>query len=172
MRCPFCLSDDTRVIDSRIADEGDAVRRRRECIQCEERFTTLERASLKMPYVVKSDGKREAFEEEKLRRGILRAMEKRPVEANSIEAAIQHIHHRLLTSGEREIDSQMLGEWVMHELGDLDQVAYVRFASVYRSFQDVDDFSEEVKRLQDKPSATARRQQMSLLPNGNNEPEE
>jgi transcriptional repressor NrdR len=172
MRCPFCLSDDTRVIDSRIADEGDAVRRRRECIQCEERFTTLERASLKMPYVVKSDGKREAFEEEKLRRGILRAMEKRPVEANSIEAAIQHIHHRLLTSGEREIDSQMLGEWVMHELGDLDQVAYVRFASVYRSFQDVDEFSEEVKRLQDKPSATARRQQMSLLPNGNNEPEE
>jgi transcriptional repressor NrdR len=172
MRCPFCLSDDTRVIDSRIADEGDAVRRRRECIQCEERFTTLERASLKMPYVVKSDGKREAFEEEKLRRGILRAMEKRPVEANSIEAAIQHIHHRLLTSGDREIDSQMLGEWVMHELGDLDQVAYVRFASVYRSFQDVDDFSEEVKRLQDKPSATARRQQMSLLPNGNNEPEE
>ena len=172
MRCPFCLSDDTRVIDSRIADEGDAVRRRRECIQCEERFTTLERASLKMPYVVKSDGKREAFEEEKLRRGILRAMEKRPVEANSIEAAIQHIHHRLLTSGEREIDSQMLGEWVMHELGDLDQVAYVRFASVYRSFQDVDEFSEEVKRLQDKPTATARRQQMSLLPNGNNEPEE
>jgi transcriptional repressor NrdR len=172
MRCPFCLSDDTRVIDSRIADEGDAVRRRRECIQCEERFTTLERASLKMPYVVKSDGKREAFEEEKLRRGILRAMEKRPVEANSIEAAIQHIHHRLLTSGEREIDSQMLGEWVMHELGDLDQVAYVRFASVYRSFQDVDEFSEEVKRLQDKPSATVRRQQMSLLPNGNNEPEE
>ena len=170
MRCPFCLSDDTRVIDSRIADEGDAVRRRRECIQCEERFTTLERASLKMPYVVKSDGKREAFEEEKLRRGILRAMEKRPVEANSIEAAIQRIHHRLLTSGDREIDSQMLGEWVMHALGDLDQVAYVRFASVYRSFQDVDEFSEEVKRLQDKPSATARRKQMSLLPDGNDEP--
>jgi len=169
MRCPFCLSDDTRVIDSRIADEGDAVRRRRECIKCAERYTTLERASLKMPYVVKSDGKREAFEEEKLRRGILRAMEKRPVEANSIEAAIQHIHHRLLTSGDREIDSQMLGEWVMQELGDLDQVAYVRFASVYRSFQDVDEFSEEVKRLQDKPSATARRQQMSLLPNGKNE---
>jgi transcriptional repressor NrdR len=172
MRCPFCLSDDTRVIDSRIADEGDAVRRRRECIQCEERFTTLERASLKMPYVVKSDGKREAFEEEKLRRGILRAMEKRPVEANAIEAAIQRIHHRLLTSGDREIDSRILGEWVMHELGDLDQVAYVRFASVYRSFQDVDEFSEEVKRLQDKPSATARRQQMSLLPDGKNEPGE
>jgi transcriptional repressor NrdR len=170
MRCPFCLSDDTRVIDSRIADEGDAVRRRRECIQCEERFTTLERASLKMPYVVKSDGTRESFEEEKLRRGILRAMEKRPVEANAIEVAIQHIHHRLLTSGDREIDSQMLGEWVMHALSDLDQVAYVRFASVYRSFQDVDEFSEEVKRLQDKPSATARRQQMSLLPDGNDEP--
>ena len=169
MRCPFCWSDDTRVIDSRIADEGDVVRRRRECIQCEERFTTLERASLKMPYVVKSDGKREVFEEEKLRRGILRAMEKRPVEANSIEAAIHHIHHHLLTSGDREIDSQRLGEWVMQELSELDQVAYVRFASVYRSFQDVDEFSEEVKRLQDKPSETARRQQMSLLPNGKNE---
>jgi len=172
MRCPFCLSDDTRVIDSRIADEGDAVRRRRACIKCEERFTTLERASLKMPFVVKSDGRREAFEEEKLRRGILRALEKRPVEANSIEAAIQRIHHLLLTSGDREIDSQMLGEWVMQELGDLDQVAYVRFASVYRSFQDVDEFSEEVKRLRTQPPGTARRQQMSLLPNGKNERKE
>jgi len=164
MRCPFCLSDDTRVIDSRIADEGDAVRRRRECIECEERFTTLERASLRMPYVVKRDGKRENFDEEKLRRGIQRALEKRPVEANAVEAAVGHIQRHLLTSGEREVDSQIIGEWVMQELNELDQVAYVRFASVYRSFQDVDDFSEEVKRLQTQPSASARRQQMSLLP--------
>lgn len=166
MRCPFCLSDDTRVIDSRIADEGDAVRRRRECLECEERFTTLERASLRMPYLVKRDGKREAFDEEKLRRGIQRALEKRPVEANAVEAAVQHIQHLLLTSGEREIDSQVVGEFVMQELNELDPVAYVRFASVYRSFQDVDDFSEEVRRLQTQPSATARRQQMSLLPSG------
>jgi len=164
MRCPFCLSDDTRVIDSRIADEGDAVRRRRECIECEERFTTLERASLRMPYIVKRDGKREAFDEEKLRRGIQRALEKRPVEANAVEAAVQHIQHHLLTSGEREIDSQIIGEWVMQELNELDPVAYVRFASVYRSFQDVDEFSEEVKRLQTQPSPSARKQQMSLLP--------
>ena len=169
MRCPFCLSDNTRVIDSRIADEGDAVRRRRECIQCEERFTTLERASLKMPYVIKNDGKREGFEEEKLRRGILRALEKRPVDADAVEAAVHRIQHRLLTSGDREIDSQKIGEWVIQELAELDQVAYVRFASVYRSFQDVDEFSEEVKRLQTQPSATARRQQMSLLPNGNDD---
>ena len=169
MRCPFCLSDDTRVVDSRIADEGDAVRRRRECAQCEERFTTLERASLKMPYVVKSDGKREGFDEEKLRRGIRRALEKRPVDINAVEAAIHRIQHRLLTSGDREVDTRMVGEWVIQELADLDQVAYVRFASVYRSFQDVDELSEEVKRLQTQPSATARRQQMSLLPNGNKE---
>lgn len=168
MRCPFCSSDDTRVVDSRIADEGDAVRRRRECAQCGERFTTLERASLKMPYVVKSDGKREGFDEEKLRRGIRRALEKRPVDVNAVEASIHRIQHRLLTSGDREVDSRTVGEWVIQELADLDQVAYVRFASVYRSFQDVDEFSEEVKRLQTQPSATARRQQMSLLPNGDN----
>jgi transcriptional repressor NrdR len=160
------MSADTRVIDSRIADEGDVVRRRRECVQCGERFTTLERASLKMPYVVKRDGKREAFDEEKLRRGIQRALEKRPVEANSVETALQHIQRNLLKRGDREIDSRMIGEWVMRALGELDQVAYVRFASVYRSFQDLDEFSEEVKRLQTQPSASARKQQMSLLPNG------
>lgn len=172
MRCPFCLSDDTRVIDSRIADEGDAVRRRRECLQCEERFTTLERASLKMPYVVKRDGKREAFDEEKLRRGIQRALEKRPVDTNAVEAAVQHIQRYLLTSGEREVYSRAIGEQVMFELNELDQVAYVRFASVYRSFQDLDEFSEEVRRLQTQPSASVRRQQMSLLPDGKNDGDE
>lgn len=169
MRCPFCLSDDTKVIDSRIADEGDAVRRRRECLECEERFTTLERASLRMPHVVKSDGKRESFKEEKLRGGMHRALEKRPVDADSVEAAIHRVQHKLLTWGEREIDARAIGEWVMQELGDLDQVAYVRFASVYRAFQDPDEFSEEVKRLQTQPSASARRKQMSLLPNAKNE---
>lgn len=169
MRCPFCLSEDTRVIDSRIADEGDAVRRRRECTECEERFTTLEHASLKMPYVIKSDGKREPFDEEKLRRGMRRALEKRPVEANAVEAAVHRIQHVLLTSGDRETESHRIGELVSQELGELDQVAYVRFASVYRSFQDVDEFSEEVKRLQTQPSPSAQRQQMSLLPSGKNE---
>ncbi|MBS1269347.1 MAG: Transcriptional repressor NrdR [Gammaproteobacteria bacterium] len=164
MWCPFCRSDDTRVIDSRLTDDGDTVRRRRECSACGERFTTLERALLRMPYVVKSDGSREAFEEGKLRAGITRALEKRPVDTDTVENAIQRIQHKLLTSGEREIPSLRIGEWVMQELGDLDQVAYVRFASVYRSFQDVDEFSEEVERLRDQPSASAKRKQMSFLP--------
>jgi len=152
------------VIDSRLADEGDAVRRRRECNACGERFTTLERASLRMPYVVKSDGSREAFDELKLRSGITRALEKRPVDTDAVENAIQRIQHRVLTSGDREVPSLRIGEWVMQELGDLDQVAYVRFASVYRSFQDVDDFSEEVKRLRNQPSPAVKKKQMSFLP--------
>ena len=164
MRCPFCRSEDTRVIDSRLADEGDAVRRRRECGACNERFTTLERASLRMPYVVKSDGKRESFNEEKLRAGMRRALEKRPVDADAVEAAIHRIQHHILTSGDRELASRQIGEWVMQELGDLDQVAYVRFASVYRSFQDVDEFNEEIKRLQNQPPASLKKKQMSLLP--------
>jgi len=164
MRCPFCRSDDTRVIDSRLADDGDAVRRRRECSACGERFTTLEHASLRMPYVVKSDGKRESFDEGKLRAGMTRALEKRPVDTDAVESAIQRIKHRLLTSGDREVSSLHIGEWVMHELSDLDQVAYVRFASVYRSFQDVDEFSEEVNRLRNQPSPSLKKKQMTFLP--------
>lgn len=164
MRCPFCRCEDTRVIDSRLADEGDAVRRRRECSGCSERFTTLEHASLRLPYVVKSDGNRQAFDAVKLRSGITRALEKRPVDADAVESAIQRIQHKLLTSGEREVASLCIGEWVMQELGDLDQVAYVRFASVYRSFQDVDEFSEEVKRLRSRPSRSSKKKQMSFLP--------
>lgn len=164
MRCPFCRSEDTRVIDSRLADDGDAVRRRRECNACGERFTTLEHASLRMPYVVKSDGSREAFDEAKLRAGMTRALEKRPVDTDAVESAIQRIQHKLLTSGDREVPSLRLGEWVMQELSDLDQVAYVRFASVYRSFQDVDEFSEEVKRLRNQPSPSVKKKQMSFLP--------
>lgn len=168
MRCPFCRSDNTRVIDSRLSDDGDAVRRRRECTACGERFTTLEHASLRMPYVVKSDGSREAFDEGKLRSGMARALEKRPVDADAVENAVQRIQHKLLTSGDREVPSMRIGEWVMQELSDLDQVAYVRFASVYRSFQDVDEFSEEVKRLRNQPSPSAKRRQMSFLPGDDN----
>lgn len=164
MRCPFCRSEDTRVIDSRLADDGDAVRRRRECNACGERFTTLEHALLRMPYVVKSDGSREAFDEMKLRSGMTRALEKRPVDTDAVESAIQRIQHRLLTSGDREVPALRIGEWVMQELNELDQVAYVRFASVYRSFQDVDEFSEEVKRLRNQPSPSVKKKQMSFLP--------
>lgn len=164
MRCPFCRSEDTRVIDSRLADDGDAVRRRRECNACSERFTTLEHASLRMPYVVKSDGSREAFDEMKLRSGMTRALEKRPVDTDAVESAVQRIQHKLLTSGDREVPALRIGEWVMHELSELDQVAYVRFASVYRSFQDVDEFSEEVKRLRNQPSPSVKKKQMTFLP--------
>ena len=167
MRCPFCLSEDTRVIDSRLADEGDAVRRRRECIRCNERFSTMEKAHLRLPQVVKNDGKREAYNEDKLRGGMQRALEKRPVDANAIEAAIHRIEHKLMTHGEREVPSRLIGEWVIQELTELDQVAYVRFASVYRSFQDVDEFSEEVRRLQNQPSPALKKKQMSLLPGDN-----
>lgn len=164
MRCPFCRSEDTRVIDSRLADDGDAVRRRRECNACGERFTTLEHASLRMPYVVKSNGSREAFDESKLRSGMTRALEKRPVDTDAVESAIQRIQHKLLTSGDREVPALQIGEWVMQELNELDQVAYVRFASVYRSFQDVDEFSEEVKRLRNQLSPSVKKKQMSFLP--------
>jgi transcriptional repressor NrdR len=164
MRCPFCLAEDTRVIDSRLADEGDAVRRRRECVSCAERFTTFEHAELHLPQVVKSDGRREAYNEEKLRGGLSRALEKRPVEAEAVTAAVGRIQHKLQASGEREVASRAIGEMVMAELRDLDAVAYVRFASVYRHFQDLDAFSEEVRRLQNEPSASVRRNQLKLLP--------
>lgn len=163
MRCPFCGDADTKVIDSRLAGEGSQVRRRRECIACEERFTTFETAELVMPRIIKSDGSREPFNEEKLLSGLRRALEKRPVATERIDAAIGRIHHRLQACGEREISALKLGEWVMEELRDLDQVAYVRFASVYRSFEDVSDFSVEIERLRKEPSAEEKRQQMSLL---------
>ena len=147
MHCPFCGADDTKVIDSRLVAEGDSVRRRRECQTCGERFTTFETAELVMPYLIKRDGSREPFNEEKLRRGLLRALEKRPVAAEEVENAINHIKHRLRTTGEREVPAQMVGEEVMTELRRLDAVAYVRFASVYRDFQDVSEFQDEIRRL-------------------------
>ena len=155
MRCPFCSAEDTKVIDSRLANEGDAVRRRRECLTCAERFTTFETAELIMPRLVKRDGSRVPFDEDKLRSGMLRALEKRPVPTERVDEAINHIKHRLTTTGDREVKSRVLGEWVMDELRQLDQVAYVRFASVYRSFQDVNAFREEIDRLeQEAPVAS------------------
>ncbi|MGZ8225938.1 MAG: transcriptional regulator NrdR [Methylococcaceae bacterium] len=150
MRCPFCAAHDTRVLDSRLANEGDQVRRRRECNVCKERFTTFEMAELTMPRVIKRDGIREPFDEYKLRAGMLKALEKRPVGSDAIEAAISRIKKDLLAKGEREIAAQELGERVMKELSVLDHVAFVRFASVYRSFQDVSEFTEMIEHLQKK----------------------
>ena len=148
MHCPFCGADDTKVIDSRLVADGAQVRRRRECLTCGERYTTFETAELVMPRLVKTDGKREPFDENKLRAGLLRALEKRPVSMEDLEAAITRIMHRLRATGEREIPSRDVGELVMEELRQLDTVAYVRFASVYRSFQDISEFREEVERLE------------------------
>lgn len=164
MHCPFCGADDTRVIDSRLAGEGAAVRRRRECLSCHERFTTFETPELVMPRLVKNDGRREPFDEEKLRAGMQRSLEKRPVNTDAIEDALNRILKKLRALGEREISSQQVGELVMQELRDLDQVAYVRFASVYRSFEDVSAFQEEIEKLQNVPSPEMKRQQQSLLP--------
>lgn len=164
MRCPFCNADDTKVTDSRLANDGFLVRRRRECLTCNERFTTFESAELVMPRVVKNDGTRQGFDEDKLRAGMLRALEKRPVGIDAIEAAITRIKRRVRATGDREVPSVKMGEWVMDELRDLDQVAYVRFASVYRSFQDVNAFREEIERLEKEPPLEARTQQISLLP--------
>jgi len=161
---------DTKVIDSRLASEGMQVRRRRECVACGDRFTTYEAAELVMPRIVKSDGTREPFNEEKLLTGVLRALEKRPVDTDSVDAAISHIQHRLQSCGEREIESRQLGEWVMEELRSLDQVAYVRFASVYRSFQDVSEFRDEIERLEQEPTPEEKRDQIPLLPDGEDSP--
>jgi len=163
MRCPFCEAEDTKVIDSRLADDGFAVRRRRECLHCSERFTTFETAQLIMPPIVKNDGRREPFVEEKLRTGIVRALEKRPVESDTVEAVITHIKQQMRATGEREINSSQLGEWVMEALKNIDQVAYVRFASVYRSFEDVNAFREEIERLEKLPSPELKKLQLDLI---------
>lgn len=164
MRCPFCQTHETRVIDSRLAGEGDQVRRRRECIGCGERFTTYESAELVMPRVIKRDGSRVLFDDRKLRTGLLRALEKRPVATEAVEAALSRIRKRIQSAGEREVAASDIGEWVMEELRDLDQVAYVRFASVYRSFEDVSAFREVIDGLERMPDAEARRRQIGLLP--------
>ena len=152
-------------MDSRLVSEGDQVRRRRECSACRERFTTYENAELALPRVVKRDGSRVPFAEERLRAGMLRALEKRPVESELVEQAVGRIKRALMARGEREVPSRLIGEQVMAALGELDQVAYVRFASVYRSFEDVAAFREEVERLEKEPSPEAKRSQIPLLPN-------
>lgn len=152
MYCPFCSAQETRVIDSRLSGEGDHVRRRRECLECKERFTTYETAELNLPRIVKSDGSREPFLEEKLRSGMLRALEKRPVSSDEIEAAVNQVKKKLQRKGDREIPSRLIGETLMEELQKLDHVAYVRFASVYRSFEDVNEFRKVIESLEDEPN--------------------
>lgn len=153
MFCPFCNADDTKVIDSRLVAEGGQVRRRRECVSCRERFTTYEAAELVMPRIIKQNGNREPFDEAKLRAGLQRALEKRPVSLESIESEIGQIKHRLRATGERELDSRVVGELVMDALKGLDQVAYVRFASVYRSFEDLSEFRDAIASLEADPTA-------------------
>ncbi len=148
MHCPFCSADETKVIDSRLVAEGHQVRRRRECVECHERFTTFESAELVMPRVIKSNGSREPFNEDKLRGGIQRALEKRPVGMESVEESINRIESKLRATGEREVDAKLIGNLVMEELKGLDKVAYIRFASVYRSFEDIREFGEEIARLE------------------------
>ncbi len=147
MYCPFCAAEDTKVIDSRLAADGNQIRRRRECVQCGERFTTFETAELVIPRVIKTDGTRQPFDEHKLRRGIMHALQKRPVSLEQIEGALSHVMSRLRATGEREVRSRLIGELMMEELRRLDQVAYVRFASVYRNFQDIAEFRDALDRL-------------------------
>ncbi|NTV10247.1 MAG: transcriptional repressor NrdR [Zoogloea sp.] len=147
MRCPFCGADNTQVTDTRESDDGDIVRRRRRCVGCDKRFTTYERADLKMPQVVKKNGSRTEFDRNKLLSSMKLALRKRPVTAESVDAAIDQIEAKLLSMGEREIPSERIGELVMRELKKLDKVAYIRFASVYRAFEDVDEFSEVIREV-------------------------
>ncbi|MDX1513098.1 MAG: transcriptional regulator NrdR [Gammaproteobacteria bacterium] len=164
MHCPYCNHKDTRVVDSRLVGEGNQIRRRRECTDCKERFTTYEKAELSLPRVIKRDGSRVHFDEEKLRAGMMRALEKRPVASDQIEDAVSRIKHALVASGDREVRAMTVGEHVMQALRELDQVAFVRFASVYRSFEDVNAFREEIDRLESEPSPEQRRNQIPLLP--------
>jgi transcriptional repressor NrdR len=151
MKCPFCGHSDTQVVDSRVNETGDTIRRRRRCPHCEKRFTTFETADIRLPQIVKTSGFREEFSESKLREGFGRALHKRPVSTELVDEAIQRIRQKLLSLGEREVPSRQLGELVMLELKRLDKVAYIRFASVYKSFQDADDFRDALKDLEKAP---------------------
>jgi transcriptional repressor NrdR len=155
MKCPFCGHDETGVVDTRVSDEGDIVRRRRKCTACDKRFTTYERAEIQLPQVVKKNGLRADFNRSKLRASLELALRKRPVSIESVDAAVADIEEKLLTAGEREISTQQLGELVMRELKKLDKVAYIRFASVYRNFEDVDAFSKAIREV--SPTSTPRK---------------
>jgi transcriptional repressor NrdR len=149
MHCPFCSAAETKVIDSRLVSDGHQVRRRRECLMCHERYTTFEIAELVMPRIIKRDGSREPFNEDKMRNGLVRALEKRPVSTEEMELSINKLKSQLRATGEREVSSEMLGTIIMDQLKSLDKVAYIRFASVYRSFEDIKEFGEEIARLGD-----------------------
>lgn len=163
MICPFCGNNDTRVIDSRLVGDGEQVRRRRICQQCEVRFTTHEKPELNFPRIIKSDGAREPFSEEKLQYGVLKALEKRPVSSELIEASLNNVKKSIRALGDREIAADVVGEYVMDELRKLDKVAYVRFASVYRSFEDVQAFLEEIEGLENELPLKLREKQLDLL---------
>ncbi len=163
MHCPFCRSEETKVIDSRLANDGYQVRRRRECLDCNQRFTTFETIERNLPRVVKHDGRREPFKEEKLRKGITLACEKRPIPTERIDTAINLICRKALGVGEREISAKVIGEWVMQELRSLDQVAYVRFASVYMSFEDVQAFKDIIDRVENELTPEMLKSQLSLI---------
>ena len=156
MRCPFCGASETAVVDTRINDDGDIVRRRRRCLSCDKRFSTYERAEIRLPQVVKKNGSRVDFDREKLSASLWLALRKRPVTVEAVDAAILRIEEKLLTQGEREILSEKIGEMVMRELKKIDKVAYVRFASVYRNFEDVDEFSDLVREVSRPPQRRAR----------------
>ncbi len=163
MQCPFCKAEDTRVVDSRDAEDGAQVRRRRECEKCGERFTTFEKPQLAMPQVLKRSGDPEPYSEEKLRHGLGRAIYKRPVSLEQIDHLVECVERRLRSQPNREISSRQIGDWVMDELRDLDHVAFVRFASIYRQFQDVNAFRDEIEKLLAFPSAESRKSQLPLI---------
>jgi len=151
MKCPFCQHDDIQVLDTRVSEEGDAIKRRRRCVNCDKRFTTWERIELTMPYVVKKNGSRTEFQASKLQDSLMLALRKRPVAAESVDKAIASIEEKLLTSGQREVDSGYIGELVMQELQRLDKVAYIRFASVYKNFEDLAEFQDAIEKVERKP---------------------
>ncbi|KGJ94928.1 transcriptional regulator NrdR [Colwellia psychrerythraea] len=157
MYCPFCSANDTKVIDSRLVSDGHQVRRRRECLACHERYTTFESAELVMPRIIKRDGSREPFNEDKMRSGLSRALEKRPVSMEQIELAVNKLKSQMRATGEREISSEMLGDLIMAQLKELDKVAYLRFASVYLSFEDISEFADEITRLGKEKNGKAKK---------------
>ncbi len=156
MKCPFCQHDDIQVLDTRVSEEGDAIKRRRRCVNCDKRFTTWERIELTMPYVVKKNGSRTEYSADKLRASLMLALRKRPVAAESVDRAVASIEEKLLTSGQREIDSVYVGELVMQELKRLDKVAYIRFASVYKNFEDLAEFQDAIEEVGDGQELTPK----------------